>query len=536
VIHVPGDFSTIQGALHAAAPGDEIEVAPGTYNEVIQFQGKAVTLRSAGGPAVTTIDGTGFNESVVRCISGEGSDTVLQGFTITGGSATLGGGMRNEGSSPTVIDCIFRGNSAADRGGGMHNLMAHPTVIDSEFSDNFGAEMGGGMYNELSSPTVSGCIFRENTANKGAGMRNYIDADPTITDSVFIHNSASEDGGGVGNRKNSKPTVTRCRFIGNTAVGSAGGIHNYVGNAIETGVPVVISSLFVGNSASEGGAMRNGDVGPIVTNCTFVGNSGSGMYNRNSSTPTVTNSLFWGNPGGSFTGGGLEIVTFSVVEGGHAGTGNIDAGPLFVDPVGPDGDPSTPEDGDYRLAVGSPGLDAGDNSAPNMPPTDLDGNPRILNGTVDMGAYELPGGCDDGVGCTDDDCDGPGGVPVHTPNDANCDNAQFCDGSETCDQLLDCQAGTPPPIDDGVTCTDDSCDEVNDVVVNAANDANCDDGNDCTADSCDEVSGCANVAIVPCEPQASPVPAVSPWGMFLLAIAIAIVGGVRAQRRVNRNR
>ena len=72
VIHVPGEFSTIQAALNAAAPGDQIEVAPGTYPEVTQFQGKAVTLLSSGGPAVTTIDGTGFNESVVRCISGEG--------------------------------------------------------------------------------------------------------------------------------------------------------------------------------------------------------------------------------------------------------------------------------------------------------------------------------------------------------------------------------------------------------------------------------------------------------------------------------
>ncbi|MHC4611400.1 MAG: right-handed parallel beta-helix repeat-containing protein, partial [Planctomycetota bacterium] len=342
MIQVPGDFSTIQAALHAAAPGDKIEVAPGTYNEVIQFQKKAVTLRSAGGPAVTTIDGTGFNESVVRSISGEGPDTVLQGFTITGGIATFGGGMRNAGSSPTVIDCIFTANSASERGGGMHNLMANPTVVDSEFFDNFATEMGGGMYNEISSPTVSGCIFRENSANKGAGMRNYIDADPTITDSVFIHNSASEDGGGMGNRKNSKPTVTRCKFIGNTAGMSGGGIHNYVGNAIETGVPMVSSSLFVGNSASEGGAMRNGDVSPVVTNCTFVGNNGSGMYNRSGATPTVTNSIFWGNLGGSFTGQGLETVSFSVVEGGHAGTGNIDVDPLFVDFAGPDGNPSTP--------------------------------------------------------------------------------------------------------------------------------------------------------------------------------------------------
>jgi hypothetical protein len=165
-------------------------------------------------------------------------------------------------------------------------------------------------------------------------------------------------------------------------------MHNYVGNATETGVPMLSSSLFVGNSASEGGAMRNNDVSPIVTNCTFVGNIGGAVFSRNGSSPTVTNSILWGNPGGSFTGDVPEAVTFSDVEGGHTGTGNIDADPLFVDSAGPDGDLSTPEDGDYHLAAGSPALDSGDNSAPNIPPMDLDGNPRILNGTVDMGAYE----------------------------------------------------------------------------------------------------------------------------------------------------
>jgi hypothetical protein len=98
---------------------------------------------------------------------------------------------------------------------------------------------------------------------------------------------------------------------------------------------------------------------------------------------------------------------------------------------------------------------------------------------------------DDGVGCTDDSCDEANDVVVNAANDANCDNGLFCDGSETCDALLDCQAGAPPAIDDGVGCTDDSCDEVNDVVVNAANDANCDNGLFCDgAETCDAVLDC----------------------------------------------
>ena len=121
VIQVPGDHATIQSAIDAATSGDEILVAPGSYAETIDFKGKAIALRSSGGPAVTVIDGSGLNQSVVRCVSGEGPDSVLQGFTITGGSAEFGGGMRNEGSSPTVLDCIFKGNTASDRGADSHS-------------------------------------------------------------------------------------------------------------------------------------------------------------------------------------------------------------------------------------------------------------------------------------------------------------------------------------------------------------------------------------------------------------------------------
>ena len=101
IINVPGDFPTIQGAINAAAvSGDEIIVAPGTYPEAINFLGKAINLHSASGdPSNTIIDGTGKNNSVVLCISGEGPGTILEGFTITGGVGhpvgRRGGGMYN---------------------------------------------------------------------------------------------------------------------------------------------------------------------------------------------------------------------------------------------------------------------------------------------------------------------------------------------------------------------------------------------------------------------------------------------------------
>jgi hypothetical protein len=105
---------------------------------------------------------------------------------------------------------------------------------------------------------------------------------------------------------------------------------------------------------------------------------------------------------------------------------------------------------------------------------------------------------DDGVACTDDSCDEAADTIVNAPNDGLCDNGLFCDGAEVCDPALDCQVGAPPVIDDGLACTADSCDEVGDVVVNAPDDLFCDDGNDCTADSCDLVVGCLNTPIAFC--------------------------------------
>ncbi len=86
-------YCSIQTAIDNAVATDEIVVAAGTYFETINFLGKAITLRSSGGAEVTTIDGTG-NFHVVQCVSGEGSGTVLDGFTITGGNADGGRGSQ----------------------------------------------------------------------------------------------------------------------------------------------------------------------------------------------------------------------------------------------------------------------------------------------------------------------------------------------------------------------------------------------------------------------------------------------------------
>ncbi|MFP6640574.1 MAG: hypothetical protein VCC04_10045, partial [Myxococcota bacterium] len=89
--------------------------------------------------------------------------------------------------------------------------------------------------------------------------------------------------------------------------------------------------------------------------------------------------------------------------------------------------------------------------------------------------------------------------------------------------INDCQAGTAPTLTDNVPCTDDSCDEVGDTIVNAAEDANCDDGDICTADACDQFTGCSNTPIEGC---AAAVPALSPRGLAIIVLGLLASGAI----------
>src|SRR5262245_35637491 len=199
-LRVPLDYPTVQAAIDAAADGDEIIVAAGTYSEAIDFHGKAIYLHSADGPATTIIDATGLYASVVTCATGEGPQTVLEGFTITGGFTFYGAGMVNYGSSPTVTNCAFTGNTGVFSGG-MSNSGGSPTVTNCAFTGNtvegtpLAPGIGGGMSNNGGSPIVTNCVFTGNTARDyGGGMCNG-NSNPTVTDCTFSGNSADYGGG-----------------------------------------------------------------------------------------------------------------------------------------------------------------------------------------------------------------------------------------------------------------------------------------------------------------------------------------------------
>ena len=305
------DYTSIQAAIDNAADGDEILVAPGVYTSdhpahVVDMLGKAITLRSSGGPDVTFIDGEGVRRGIV-CFNGETADTIIEGFTIQNGfgaeydydgdgessSETTGGGALNLFSSPTVTNCTFT-NNAADDGGGMHNWDSSPTLTNCTFTNNSAAttnwSRGGGMYNRSSSPTLTDCTFTNNSATRsGGGMFNQF-SDSTLTGCTFTNNSTTahySNGGGIANVHGSL-TLIECTFTGNSAA-----------------FPNDESSHW----DSRGGGFYAAYCDPILTNCTFTDNSavwGGGMLVEGFCHPTLTDCTFTDNSahqGGGFWSG-----------------------------------------------------------------------------------------------------------------------------------------------------------------------------------------------------------------------------------------
>ncbi|MFN8474976.1 MAG: choice-of-anchor Q domain-containing protein [Anaerolineae bacterium] len=291
--------------------------------------------------------GTPYNngDNTYHVVTGSGTDStaVLDGFTVTGGNASVnegcpgnscGGGMLNVGGSPTVTNVIFSANNASRAGGGMYNRLngntpSQPTVTNAIFSNNT-ADTGGGVENDYSNPSFINVVFSGNHANQGGAVYNSgnppSDTPTTFTNATFNGNSASQ-GGAVYN-VNSRVALGNSILWGDSAPNNG---------EIFTDKSSINSKTWVSYSIVQGS-----------------GGSGSGWWDTGAP-----------NAPGTFDSGN-----------------NLDTDPLFVAP------PSN-----LRLQYISPAINAGNNSYVSGVTTDLDGNPRIVpspSGPVDMGAYESP--------------------------------------------------------------------------------------------------------------------------------------------------
>lgn len=360
-------YTDLQLALAAAVSTDEIWVAAGTYkptstadrtisfvlkNGVGIYGGFAGTEASLGqrNPSanVTILSGDIGTVGVAtdnsyHVVTSDGTVTatgILDGFMVTAGRADgptggdptgRGAGAYVNGGSPAFVRCIFANGYASDRGGGVRVVSGSPSFTDCTFQGNFTQMAGAGLSaGFVGGMQVKSCVFRNNTVNNSTGGGGIEATDnTTVVNSIVAQNSPN-------------------------GMNFLGGNNTFV-------------NVTVANNASYGLAL---------------------FSNPN----TMANSIVNGNPTGSvFLGiSGILTASYSDVQGGFGGTGNINANPLFLNA------PS-----DLRLGSGSPAIDAGNNAAvPGGVTTDVAGLPRFFDdpgapnggaGTppiVDMGAHE----------------------------------------------------------------------------------------------------------------------------------------------------
>ncbi|NQS97547.1 MAG: right-handed parallel beta-helix repeat-containing protein [candidate division Zixibacteria bacterium] len=382
IIHIPGDYPTIQAGIDASTDGDTVLVADGTYtgdgNKDIDYGGKAILVISENGAEYCIINceyyGRGFYFH-----SGESQTSILSGFRIINGYTAYfwpesgGGAIRcSNNSNPIIENCTFVECSGDEHGGAIYcNYSSDPTIDNCTFIDNHGY-YGGGVYCSGTSPTIVNCIFNGNSAGEnGGGICCFYGSNSFIKNCAFNNNSAMF-GGGIKCWNNSSTTIENCILSGNSA-DRGGGI-----DCAYDCYPIIKNCALSGNSADFGAGINCAyDCGPTIENCTLSENSasgnGGGIGCSDQSNPAGVNNIIWDNT--APTGGqiGLETgssfsCTYSDIQGGWLGTGNIDADPLFYTTTG---------DSAFFLMENSPCIDAGDPDSPFDP-----------DGTIaDMGAF-----------------------------------------------------------------------------------------------------------------------------------------------------
>jgi hypothetical protein len=357
---IPSTYASIQQAINASWNEAIILVEPRTYMENIDFLGKAISLLGTYGAEHTVIDGNASG-SVVTFESGEGLDSLLDGFTLRNGKGGdtpdfRGGGVTCIGASPTLRNLIIQDNSALYAGGGICcRTGSNPAISDIQILDNDAEFYGGGIFCQDSAPEIKYNKVYGNVTLDNGGIGGGIacwQSDPLIDSNCIQDNEANAFGGGIG-----------CWYAS----------------------PVIVNNLLWSNHCHEdGGGLVCLHSTPTLTNNTFYANSanseGGGIYCLDEAAPVITNTILWNDtaPTGPEIYGTHPVVTFCDVQGGWPGASNIDVDPAFVNA----------ELGDFHLQESSPCVDAGNDLAPELPVLDFEGEMRIYYDHVDLGMDE----------------------------------------------------------------------------------------------------------------------------------------------------
>jgi len=380
--------SVIQDAVDVAGIDDQILVTNGLYATGGRIAGaglltnrvaldKRVTLRSVNGPVLTIIQGwqvpgTTNGDSAVRCVYLDSQATLIS-FMLTNGATRngnvasaaddSGGGAWCDSTHPLITNCIVIGNSAAKEGGGVYGGTLEDCLVSANVN-------GGASASSLKSCTVTGnsgtsaggvtqsqltnCVLMNNSGVAGGAA-----SDSVLNHCALVANSASSFGGGA-----YSSTLLACSVNGNSSAGEGGGAW---GSSLN-------NCLVNGNSALRGGGVAESS----LTNCTVVGNRAAeagGVW-----AGTMGNSIVYYNEASVRVDNvQAEFMSFCcTIPLPAQGSGNFTNEPLFVNLVA----------GDFNLQSNSPCINSGNNSYVTTP-TDLQGDPRVQGGTVDIGAFEF---------------------------------------------------------------------------------------------------------------------------------------------------
>jgi hypothetical protein len=385
IIRVPEDYPTIQEGIDAALTGDIVLVADGTYtgdgNKNLDFKGKAITVQSENGPESTIIDCEGSGRGFYFH-SRENIGAKVKGFTIKNGASS---GIYCNDSSPSIEGNKITNNSASpgveSYGGGIACVASSPTIQDNDIMYN-SASYGGGISCNDSSPIIQNNDITHNASAYGGGIY-CISSSPTIQNNDITYNSVSDYGGGI-YCYYSSPT-TQNNYITDNSANSGGGICcTYYSN------PNITNNFITQNEAIYGGgiSVESSFASPSIINSTIAYNLahyGGGVYCEHYSLTVLNSILYFDSALASgneiYVNGGIFTVTYSDVDGGWEGEGNIDADPLFVDAA----------NGDYHLSDSSPCIGAGIMTT-GVPTEDFEGDPRPNPpaSNPDIGADENP--------------------------------------------------------------------------------------------------------------------------------------------------